>query len=342
MPARHSTRPSKSADAAPPLLEPERPLELRQLQYFLTATACGSLSKASAVLGVAQPALSRAIRQLEGVVGAHLFYRHGRGIRLTDKGAEFHAAVEPSVRNLLDARDALKASARVPAGSISIGMPPSLSAVVGSRIVEAFLKRYPRVKLRLVDGFSGYLNEWLVSGRLDMAVLNEARHSAHVRMDPLLTVQLFHVASRKTVDASERNATTIAFDRLLASPLILPGRHHGLRRQLDSAAQHMGCKLNVVIEIDALDVLKELVRRGIGATVLPHGAILNESTDTELVVRRLVSPEVTMQFMIAYSLQRQITVAMRELSRILRLEVRKAVSEGRLMGRALSSHAGRA
>jgi LysR family transcriptional regulator, nitrogen assimilation regulatory protein len=237
------------------------------------------------------------------------------------------------VRHLMDARNALKSSINVPAGTISMGMPPSLSSVVGSRIVEVFLKRYPRVKLRLVDAFSGYVNEWLVSGRLDVAVINGARRAPQLRMDPLLSVDLFYVAHRDTVTASERNDRTIAFDRLLSAPLILPARHHGLRRQLDRAARSLGGNLNIMIEVDALEVIRDLVRRRIGATVQPSGAIGKESTDKQLVVRRVVDPEITLQFMVAYSLQRPMTLAIRELTRVLRIEIRRAISEGRLMGR---------
>ncbi|WP_239504777.1 LysR substrate-binding domain-containing protein, partial [Stenotrophomonas maltophilia] len=67
---------------------------------------------------------------------------------------------------------------------------------------------------------------------------------------------------------------TIPFGKLAATPLILPGRHHGLRRQLDMVAQQRGAELNVLVEIDALEALKDLVRRGIASTVLPHGTIL--------------------------------------------------------------------
>ena len=308
-------------------------MELRHLQYFLAVIASGSFSRASTVLGITQPALSRAIHQLEDIVGTRLFYRHGRGARLTEKGVQFQSAVEPALRHILEARDVLKSSVNVPTGSISIGMPPSLSAVIGSRLVKVFLDCYPRVKLQLVDAFSGYLNEWLAAGRLDMAVINGARRSPHVRMDPLLAVDLFHVARRDLVDASEHNETTIPFKRLLTSPLILPGRHHGLRRQLDRAARDCGGNLNVVLEVDALQALKDLVRLGVASTVLPHGAIIQDFADTRLVVRRLVAPDITMQFMIAYSSERQTTLAMRELARVLRLEVRRAVSEGRLIGR---------
>ena len=311
-------------------------MELRQLRYFLAVADNGSLSKASAVLGIAQPALSRAVRQLEEALHTLLFYRHGRGIRLTETGAQFQATVDPLIRSLVQASDDLRAGAGVPVGSIAFGMPPSMSALLGARLVETFLKRSPQVKLQIIDAFSGYVNEWLVAGRLDLAIINGARRSAHVSMDPLLTVDLFHVALRSMVDASERDQRTVSFDRLLGAPLILPGRHHGLRRQLEAAAQSKGAKLNVIVEIDALEALKELVRRGVAATVLPHAAALQEAEDARFIIRRVVDPDVTMQFMIAYSLQRPTTLAMRELVRILRLDVNRAVAEGRLLGRLWS------
>jgi LysR family transcriptional regulator, nitrogen assimilation regulatory protein len=78
------------------------------------------------------------------------------------------------------------------------------------------------------------------------------------------------------------------------------------------------------------------VRRGVASTVLPHGTILKEAQDPNFVIRRLVDPDVTMQFMIAYSLQRPTTLAMRELVRILRMEVNHALAEGRMIGRLWS------
>jgi LysR family transcriptional regulator, nitrogen assimilation regulatory protein len=296
-------------------------MELRQLQYFLAVADNGSLSKASTVLGIAQPALSRAVRQLEDALQTQLFHRHGRGIRLTEQGTQFQLRVASVVRKLLQAGTDLRAGAGIPAGSIAFGMPPSMSAVIGARLVETFLKRYPRVQLHVVVALSGYLNEWLVAGSLDLAIINDARRNAHVSTDPLLSVDLFHVALRSTVDASERNHRTVAFDRLPGAPLVLPGRHHGLRRQLDAVAHSRGAKLNVIVEMDAVEALKELVHRGIAATVLPSALVQKEAEDAAFLVRRIVEPDVTMQLMIAYSPQRPTTLAMRELVRTLRAEL---------------------
>jgi LysR family nitrogen assimilation transcriptional regulator len=310
----------------------EKIMDLRHIQHFLAIAECGSLSKASTILGIAQPTLSRSVRQLEEDIGTYLFYRHGRGIRLTEEGAQFQTAVTPLIRDLLQAKDDIKGNAGVPAGPVVFGMPPSISGVIGSRLVEVFLERFPQVKLQIMDGFSGYVNEWLVSGRVDMAIVNSARRSANMRMDPVLTVGLFHVIRRSPTHDARGKDDTIAFSELIGAPLVVPGRHHGLRRELDSAAQKLGTDLNVLVEIDALEALFNLVRRGIASTILPHGAIVRHLADPELLIRRVVDPEVTMQFMIAYSLQRPTTLAMRELGRLVRVEVAQAIADGRMVG----------
>jgi LysR family transcriptional regulator, nitrogen assimilation regulatory protein len=171
-----------------------------------------------------------------------------------------------------------------------------------------------------------------VSGRVDMAIINSARRSASMRMDPLLTVGLFHVMRRTEAAECEARRETVGFAEVMSTPLVLPGRHHGLRRELDSAAQRLGTELNILVEIDALEALFSLVRRGVASTILPHGAIVRHITDSELLIRRVVDPELTMQFMIAYSLQRPTTLAMRELGRLVRIEVSQAIADGRMVG----------
>ena len=89
--------------------------------------------------------------------------------------------------------------------------------------------------------------------------------------------------------------------------------------------------------MDTLSALLEMVRDKVGPTVLPHGAItsvLNSvNSDPKLVVRRVVEPDLHMQFRIAYSLERPTTSVMRELAKAIRAEVARAIDEGRMAGR---------
>jgi LysR family nitrogen assimilation transcriptional regulator len=164
-----------------------------------------------------------------------------------------------------------------------------------------------------------------------MAVVNNGRRSLATRMDPLLTTDLFFVAHRDIVESRNLDGETIPFDRAASVPMVLPARHHGLRRVLDAAARKRGAELKVIVEVDALSAIKELVQSKVGATMLPHGSGIFK--DPALIVRRLVNPSLNLKFMIAYSTERPVTLAMRQLAKTLRAEVRKAIAEGTMDGR---------
>lgn len=307
-------------------------LELRQLEYFLAIIEGGSLSKAATVVGVAQPALSRQMRQLETELNVQLFYRHGRGIRLTPEGQQLETVVRPVLRDLNQIRCELRATAAVPTGAISFGMPPSMSAAIGAEVVSQFAQRFPGVKLHLVDGLSGFVNEWLAAGRIDMAVINNARRSPYIRMDYLMTVDLFLFGRRQDVEALSPDPDVFPTKRLTELPLLLVGRNHGLRRELDRIARTLDLTLDIRVEVDALSALKKLVREGNGFTILPRGVILSEEGNTDFAARRLIDPDLRQDFMMAFSLQRPTTRAMRELAQLVRSELCRALDDGRLVG----------
>lgn len=310
-------------------------MELRQLEYFLAVADSSSFSRASAVTGVAQPSLSRQVRQLEEELGVDLFYRHGRGVQLTDDGARFRTQISPLLRELAQAASDLANGAAKPSGAILLGMPPSICALIAAPLVRSIYEQFPQVKLQVIEGFSGHINEWLMSNRLDMAVVNNARRSPYITMEPMLEMDLFYVSPREP--GAGEAGETVPFDEVVSRPIILPGRHHGLRRELDAAARRQGKSLNVIIEMDTLSALLEMVRDGVGPTVLPHGAISAVlqavNADPKLVVRRVVDPDINLQFRIAYSLERPTTSVMRELARAIRAEVVRAIDEGRMAGR---------
>lgn len=308
-------------------------MELRQLERFLSVAESGCISTASTVLGIAQPVLSREIKQLEEELQVKLFYRHGRGTRLTDAGNHFRQTVAPLVRKLRQAKSGLASCPGARSGAVSLAMPPSLSAVIGPRLVQVFLAHFPNVKFHYLDGYSGHVNEWIVAGRVDMAVINNGIHSQTMRTDPLVTTDLFFVGHRAIVETNHLDRVTIPFTYAASFPLVLPAKPHGLRRVLDIAGRKRNSELNVVVEVDALSALKELVHSKIGATILPHGPMIFNASDPDLVVRRVVKPNLNLKFMIAYSTERPVTFVMRNLAETLRTEIRKAISDGSMCGR---------
>ena len=303
-------------------------MELRQLEYFREVARIGSFSQAAAILAVAQPALSRQVRKLEQELGADLLYRHGRGVVLTEAGGRFLAGIEEVLDRLEYVRAAASAEREVPRGVVTLGMPPSLSSVVGAPLLQRLRLRWPELHLRITDGFSGYVNEWLMSGRIDLAVLHRGQHAGSIVTDPLLREDLYLLTAAGRGEAG----TPLPFAELAGRALILPGQHHGLRRELDRVAVETGTPLTVLMEVDALAAIRDLVADGAGDAVLPYGCVWQDIRAGRITARRLCEPCVVNELVLGMSARRPVRLAMREVVKALRGEIAALLAEGRLAG----------
>lgn len=310
-------------------------MDLRRLRYFVQVAELGSFSRAAARLGVAQPALSRQVRRLEADLGVDLLYRNGHGVAPTAAGERLLAEGGP----LLATADRLAAdiagSRNVPRGEVTLGMPPSVSMVLAAPLIRRCRAACPEVTLRVVDGFSGHVHEWLQAGRLDVAILYNARRSPTIATQELLEELLFVLGPRapgSPLTAERRDAFPVS--ALAGLPLILPGRDHGLRRVVDAGARRARVALDVVLEVDALSAIKEMVGDGMGYAVLPYSAVLREVAEGRFAACRLTRPELINRMEVATSMRRPVTLAAREVVQAVRAEVRDLVAAGKLAGRA--------
>jgi len=150
-------------------------MELRHLRYFVAVAETGNLSRAAEKLFVAQPPLSLQIRQLEEEIGAALFTRHPKGMRLTRAGE----ALLPEARDLLERAARLKqAGGRAPdAGSLALGYVPSAVSTVIPELVRALRQAHPGIEIRLHEMISDEQREALIHGRIDAGLArSQLRH----------------------------------------------------------------------------------------------------------------------------------------------------------------------
>jgi LysR family nitrogen assimilation transcriptional regulator len=307
-------------------------MELRQLTYFQAVARAASFSRASAELGVAQPALSRQLRKLETELGLDLLYRNGRGVSLTDAGARFLRGVDGILLDLEKLCSDTVAEHGMAHGPVTIGMPPALSGVLAAPLLKRVAVTLPNVQVRIVDAFSGFLHEWLLSRRIDIAVLYNARLSRNISAEHLLSEYLYLIGPGDDVRLPHTgDDATIDFSAIAELPLILPGPNHAMRREVDRAATTAGVKLNVEIEMDALHAIKDLAVEG-RYGVLPFGGVYTEVKKGEIKAWRLVRPDAINQMVLAMSAQRPVTLAMRELAHTMQAEIVTLVRGGRLRG----------
>jgi LysR family nitrogen assimilation transcriptional regulator len=290
-------------------------MEIKQLRYFKRVADAGSVSRAAAALSVAQPAVSRQIAALEEALGTPLFFRNGRGVKLTEAGQQLYAHVAEILEHVRLAEQEVRDTVGVARGTIVVGATPTVVRIIAPPLLRKVEECHPELALEFTEGLSGYVNEWLSNGLLDVAIIHDATRTQHFLTEPLVREELVCVGG-------PRSAEPARFADVAAGPLILPRRHHGLRLQLERIAGHYRVPLNVRAEIDSLGAILTLVRHHAGVTVLPRGAVAGLEA---LPVRPIVEPSLSRTLLLATSSQRPVSQTTRTVINELKGVVRRLV-----------------
>lgn len=304
-------------------------MELDQLKTFLAVAESGTFSRAAIRLSSTQPVLSRKIRLLEDELNTELFHRTGRGVVLTESGK----LLEQYARGLLDtaagAKAAIQALGASPVGQVTIGMPSSLATVLAIDLAREFRRAFPQVSLKIMEGFSGHVLEWLATARLDVAVLYEtpSLKGNSLQVDPLLNDELFLIGSPK--DPANVGNGPVRAARMADIPMVLPSRPHGVRVLVEEAMSHAGRKPNVQLEIDAMHSMLALAEAGLGYTVLSYASVRELVLAKRLRIWRIVDPAIKRSLVITTTTQRPSTKPVRALTRIFQELIAAHVRDGR-------------
>jgi len=243
-------------------------MELRQLRYFVKVAECGSMGRAAADLGVVTSALSQQISRLESELSTRLLTRTSTGVTPTDAGLAFLRQAQLALRHADGAAQAAKQSRLT--GQVSIGLPATTATVLARPFMNAMRERYPDVRVRLVATLSGYLTSMLNARQLDLAIVFGAESARRWSVLPLVDERLFLIACPDLPGLPPEGPVRMRDIGNL--PYLLPGSSHGLRALVDAGFDRVRIEPDLVAEIDGLDVLMDLVRDGLGATIQPGAA----------------------------------------------------------------------
>lgn len=306
-------------------------MDIKQLNYFVHVADLSSISKAAAVLGMAQPALSRQIRGLETDLGANLFYRNGRGVSVTEAGERLLGYAKSMVDQADRIRNEITMLRDHPSGAVRLGVPPTVGQVLVPSLIRQIRDDHPDIALKVTEGFSGFVHEWLVGGRLDLAVLYDARRSSRLITDPLVTEHMFLIGPPT---GSNGPGDPIPFGEIADLPLILPSRPHGLRILIDTVAARVHMPLKIEYEVESASATLELVESGVSYTIQPYASVYRRVEAGQLSARRIIEPLVTRTLVLATSTQKPLSLATRAVLDNIKQEVKSLVNSGKWLGTA--------
>lgn len=298
-------------------------MDVKQLQVFCAVATAGSLSKAALAMAVSQPLITRYVRGLEDELGVELFYRNGRGVILTDAGRLLKRHADEIIEQLLRAKAEVGTFQSTPTGKLIVGVPPSVGTVLTVPLVKKMKTEYPNVALRVIEGFSGHVFEWLMAGRIDAAVLYNSPNHPSVLTEPLIEDELFMLGPVRSSPGMGDGA--LSLDWFARLPMILPSRPHGLRRLLDDILTESGVEPRIEMELEAMPSTLLLVEEGAGYTVLPYASV-HHLVEARRIRCWPFDPPITRTLLLATSSQRPMSATARAMIRTLRKEVRDIIS----------------
>lgn len=252
-------------------------MDLHLLECFLRVVELGSINKAAAHLHVSQPALSRHIAALEHEMGAPLFTRHRGGVQLTDAGELLSQRVRPLMRQFHLLKEQVGEKA---AGQLALGTPPAWQHLFTSHLAQAMVERYPGIALRVFEGVSNVLRDYMYSRLLDLAIVPyQPTPVAGYTQTPLVREPLVLVGPAQRGPQHGEAVPVSALDGL---KLVLPGKPNVARAQIEHALERKGLHARVAVETDTLSLCLDLARRGVGHTVIPVSSLYGQQLDPSI------------------------------------------------------------
>jgi LysR family transcriptional regulator, nitrogen assimilation regulatory protein len=299
-------------------------VDLRQLKYFVGVVEAGSFTKAADELNVAQSALSLHVRQMEEDFGTQLLVRDRTGVTLTAAGEKLLKHARIILTQVRLAEDDMISKKKSPIGEVTIGIPSGAARVMLTELVALAKEELPKVSLKIVEGMSGSIEEWMAAGRFNMAILYRT-----VDSEGPATVLAREELCLVAPSNQPPTGTSVKLADLHAFPLAVPMRVNNIRRSIaDVVAQH-GCNLDIKFEMDSLSAIINMVTDGKAYSILTRSAVQRELSLGVVRAIRIVDPVITRSVVLAVNPRDERSVEVAAVRALVPKVVRQLANDGK-------------
>lgn len=240
-------------------------MNIQQLRYVHEVARRNlNVSEAAAALYTSQPGVSKQIRLLEEELGVDIFVRHGKRLTgITDPGRQILAIAERTLRELANLKQVGDEFSKETEGSLSVATTHTQARYALPKAVQAFMERYPKVRLELHQGSPTQICEWVISGQSDIAIATEAidQFPDELLMLPCYQWNRSVIAPPKHPILKEKILT---LESIARHPLVTYDFAFAGRSKINQAFAARELKPNVVLTAMDSDIIKTYVALGLG------------------------------------------------------------------------------
>lgn len=268
----------------------KEPLDSRQLLAFLQVSRTASFTAAARQLHLSQSAVSHSVRGLEEAVGCALFDRVGKKALLTLAGEQLLHHAEKIFREMAEAKEALRRLGRWGRGRLRIGATPTACQYILPPVLLEFKEPFPDYQITIHPGDTDVVLERLRQRQLDVVLALEPRRTEDFDVHRVFEDELQFIIAR---DHPWAVAGRISRSEIATQNYVLYHRSSHTFRLVDDYFRAERIALNTVIELGSMEAIKELVKIGIGISILAPWIAQRELRSGALVAlplgrRRLV------------------------------------------------------
>jgi LysR family transcriptional regulator, carnitine catabolism transcriptional activator len=245
-------------------------ISVEQLRIFAAVVETGSLTNAGDRLGLAQSSVSRAVSEVERRLGAPVFERGGRGVKLTAVGEEL-VRVTGHLLEFWDSEwDRFRSFLAGSRGTVSIACLPSQTTEYLAPVIRRFRRNFPDVAIQLQDGFADVVLDRVSSGIADFGITSHPPVRAPLKAERLFSDRMYVVVPREHPLAQQQEASWAD----IAHEKIITVEHGSSTRPLvDLGFRSIGAEMKPGLEAKQLVTLGGLVAAGLGVCPLPGSAV---------------------------------------------------------------------
>lgn len=239
-------------------------LNLNLYKIFYEVAKNKSISAASKNMYISQPAISKAIKNLETDLGVVLFYRTLNGTVLTEKGKELFEYVEEAFNNFRAAEKKMNENKNLEKGSLSVGIPSHIASFYLMNRIVKFHEKYSKIDVTVVNRPSSELLKLLENNEIDFVIdtMSFKDELDCFNVKKLTTLSHCFVALNNSKVIDEKEEYSLA--DLSKVPLILPVFHSSHRQHLDTLAKENNVTLENILSIETSELIYSMVKKGLG------------------------------------------------------------------------------
>lgn len=270
-------------------------LDLHKFRVFAAVAEEEHFSRAATELAISQPAVSSHVHDLERALGAALFERAGRGVRLTDTGRLVHGFARRMLAMAVELDDAIDELRGLRAGQLRLGASTTIGDYLLPAVLGAFCRKFPGVDVAVEIGNTGLITDRVRHGELHLGLIGEAVIDAELECEPFLDDRLVLV-----VPPGHRWAGRAVSPATLAEePLIVREPRSATRHATEANLAAAGVPWTAGLQLGGTEAIKGAVVAGLGVAFVSACAVAQDLRTGRLMAATLAGVAMHRQFQVA-------------------------------------------